>query len=863
MFRTTIDISKRHRDINARLTNASLILALILTIHSVAINSLSAQSQTSDSLNLKTYRDHVAPMIAKYCADCHGAKNQESDLRLDTLKTDFTDSANAAKWIEVMDNLNLGEMPPEDEAQPPADSVAKVTNWISDELRRVDRLSKSTGGRALLRRLSRTEYANAVRDLLGIEFLPNEGPQDLLPPDGTLHGFDKVSKALLLDASLMEKYFDVAAIVADKAIIVGPPPVPTRANRMEYEEIEGGIGYIKRSRTTEVTDTAIISMNSGMRTDEKLRHPWNDALIPVRGKYRLRVRVGAERKDREALYIRITRGGDGDIYYGKVPGTLDKPEIIEVVRPFDTSGGGEIGIRFENGTSFERVNYLYSRLRDLSEKAIAKGDQKLAGRLRAQLGAQGFPNQSRPGPSTRTTEHLPRVLFDWIELEGPLYDIWPPKSTRLIFHRGLIKNQLTPQYAREIFTRILPRAFRRPVAQSEIDAITGIALKEIERGETFPTAIKAGIIATLCSPSFLLVYESSSDSPTPRDLNDYEMAMRLSLFLWSSIPDNELYQMARAKQLHSEQDILAQLKRMLADDKAEALVDGFARQWLKADEFDRFSIDRGLYRDFYSSENAGLNKAINAEPIEFFRYILKHKGNTLDFLDSNWTMVNEPLAKHYGIPNVQGTDFVKVDLPPATRRGGLTTMAALHKWGSDGNRTKPVERGKYILDVLFNDPPKPPPPNAGEVEPNVSGKNLTVRQRLDQHRTITACANCHRVIDPYGFALENFNVTGSWRTKQDGERGWWPDEAVIDASATLPNGVKFETIEQFRSELRKQGDRFLRGLSEKMLTYATGRTVEPRDRATIDTLVERLKANDNTLESLIEGIVISQTFRTK
>jgi hypothetical protein len=190
-------------------------------------------------------------------------------------------------------------------------------------------------------------------------------------------------------------------------------------------------------------------------------------------------------------------------------------------------------------------------------------------------------------------------------------------------------------------------------------------------------------------------------------------------------------------------------------------------------------------------------------------------------------------------------------------------MAALHKWGSDGNRTKPVERGKYILDVLFNDPPKPPPPNAGEVEPNVSGKNLTVRQRLDQHRTITACANCHRVIDPYGFALENFNVTGSWRTKQDGERGWWPDEAVIDASATLPNGVKFETIEQFRSELRKQGDRFLRGLSEKMLTYATGRTVEPRDRATIDTLVERLKANDNTLESLIEGIVISQTFRTK
>ena len=190
-------------------------------------------------------------------------------------------------------------------------------------------------------------------------------------------------------------------------------------------------------------------------------------------------------------------------------------------------------------------------------------------------------------------------------------------------------------------------------------------------------------------------------------------------------------------------------------------------------------------------------------------------------------------------------------------------MAAVHKWGSDGNRTKPVERGKYLLDVLFNDPPKPPPPNVGEVEPNVRGEDLTVRQRLDQHRTIPACANCHRTIDPYGLALENFNVIGKWRTKQDGERGWWPDEAVIDATGTLPDGTQYQNIEEFRSALRSQSDRFLRGLSEKMCTYALGRIVEPSDRTLIDNLVTQMKSNGNTLASLIEGIVLSDQFLTK
>ncbi|PAY17185.1 hypothetical protein CKO51_23030 [Rhodopirellula sp. SM50] len=824
--------------------------------------------------------DSVTKLIQQFCVDCHGPDTQEGELRLDTLTPDFTDSQTAAKWIEVMDNLNLGEMPPQDERQPPDALVAQVVDWIGNELKHAATLSKSTGGRELMRRLNRREYANIVGDLLAIEFLPGEGPQDLLPPDGTMNGFDTVSKALLLDPSLMEKYFDVAAMVANKAVITGPPPVPTRRNRMQYEDSTGGIEYIKHSRETILTEEGIITMNQGMRSDEALRHPWNDRLIPIRGRYRLRVRLGADPRDREALYIRIKRSGDGDLYFGTVPGTLDRPEVIEIERAFDVPGGNEIGIEFVDAPSFGRVNYHFSDLRRSAEEATKNGNATLAGRLQAQLGAQGFPNQGRIEPDTRTTGHLPRILFDWIELEGPLYEQWPPQSTELIFHRGLDASEFGEPYAREIFARLLPRAFRRNVSAAEIERIVGVVRSELAYGESFPDAIESGIVAMLCSPSFLLIREAegaiagdaaasnsgftSTDDPAGVDeLNDDELAFRLSRFLWSTIPDDALRQAAASRRLTDTDVLVRQVRRMLAHEKADALVEGFARQWLKADEFDRFAIDQNLYRDFYRAENAGLNEAINAEPIEFFREVMRSGGSLLDFLDSDWTMANETLARYYGIPGVTGNAMVRVAFPQPSVRGGLSTMAALHKWGSDGNRTKPVERGKYVLDVLFNDPPKPPPPNVGEVEPNVSGELLTVRQRLDKHRTIAACAHCHRTIDPYGLGLENFSVTGTWRTKQDGERPWWPDHAVIDASGTLPDGTRFTTINEYRTALRRQSDRFLRGFAEKMLTYALGRIIEPSDHVTIDGLVDRMKSNGHSLQSLVEGIVLSDAFLKK
>lgn len=837
-----------------RFLTLSILTLSILTI----VSALSADEPLVADRG--TYDTHVVPFFEKHCVACHGPEKEKGDLRLDTLEVDFFNTGALSKWIEVMDNINLGDMPPEDEPVPSVEELAPVAEWIAKEIRNAGKVARSTGGRVMIRRLNRTEYANTVRDLLKVDFLPGEGPVDLLPPDGSLDGFDKVSKALLLDPSLMSQYFDVASVVADKAVVTGPPPVPTRRNRMEYENISGGIEYIKLGRDTIVTDDGLITMSSGMRTDEKLRHPWNDQLIPVRGTYTMRLRVGADSGTRgEPCYITVSRTGDGVIWAGKVSGTLDEPQIIEVTRPFDEPGSDEISIKFENAENFQRVNYFNTQLRKRAEEAIKEGRAVEGGRLLARNAAEGMLGQSRPEPASIDTGEYARVLFDWIEMEGPLYDQWPPASTEALFTDGV---EYGESYARGIFAELLPRAFRRPVTDPEIDRIVSVVHSEMEAGVGFTEAVKAGIIATLCSPSFLMIFEEAG-SDESRPLTEYEIAVRLSYYLWSSMPDEELFELAAQGKLKDAGVRTAQVDRMLADPKAAAFVDGFAAQWLKAGEFDRFDIDKQLYRDFYGVENANLNESINTEPIAFFREILNKDLSALQFLDSDWTMADETLANWYGISGVKGGDFQKVSLPAGSRRGGLVSMAAVHKWGSDGNRTKPVERGKYVLDVLFNDPPLPPPPNAGEVEPNIEGGNLTVRQRLDQHRTIESCRACHARIDPYGIALENFNVVGKWRTKQDGERSWWPDDAMIDASGSFPNGHRFDSIEQFREGLVSQSDRFLRGIAEKMVTYAFGRGVEATDRGMIDGLVSEMKANNHTFRSLINGVVSSREFVEK
>ncbi len=820
------------------------------------------------------FDDEIAPVLAQYCVRCHGAEKAEGKLRIDRLTPDFSGRDNAAAWIEVRNMINLGEMPPEDEKQPPVELIAKTSRWIAAGLRAAERAQISSGGRVLLRRMNRHEYTNTVADLLAMKFPTGESPLDVLPPDGTAEGFDKVSAALLLDPSLMSQYYRVARRVADRAIVDGPPEYPTAKMRLEFEQIadSGAIGYLVTRLGMKPVAGGLELVEGGTRSFGMLRYPGrrDNNVAPVNGFYRFTIQAGgAAGADGVVPRIRLSHDHPDDsmrsLLEVDVTAPWDKPAEYSVTVPRDTLGN-ELSVRMVNETSL----YMSQRPgEDFMRRNGELGDEgKFAETLRldGRKVAEGWGgDRSTPDPDKLDVTKYPRVFLDYLEVEGPLYDQWPPKShTMLLFRGDEAAEDLS--YAREIFARFVPRAWRRPIAEDELAPILKVVQTELDSGESFHEAIRVGLAAALTSPKFLYIVEpsaaaagSQSKPADPRPLDDYEIASRLSYFLWSSMPDDELFRLARAGKLSDPTTLTAQVDRMLADAKADRFVESFARQWLRTDTFLAFNPDPQLYKSYDDK----LREAIVREPLEFFRTVLRDDLSTLNFIDSEFLVINDRLARHYGIDGVEGEEFRRVPRPADSPRGGLLAMAGVHQAGSDGIRTKPISRAVYVREVLFNNPPDPPPPNAGEIEPNIKGERLTVRERLLQHQQIEACASCHRSLDPYGLALENFNVIGQWRDHQDGEDFRGTDTPPIDASGRLPNGAEFRDFAEFRRLLLDQDGRFRRALSEKMLIFALGRPIEPTDDPTISRAVADMAAGNDTFRSLIKSLVTSKAFVTK
>ena len=814
--------------------------------------------------------DHseIIPLLKQFCMDCHGPDLAEGKLRVDQLTGDFSNRDNALAWIEIRNQLNLGQMPPKDEPQPPAKWVETTSKWIAAGLREAERNRTGTDGRILLRRMNRHEYTNTIADLLSMKFPTGESPLDVLPPDGTAEGFDKVSTVLLFDPSLMQQYYEVARRIADRAIVDGPPEFPTETMRLEYEDMADSIaiGYLVTRLGMKPVPNGLQLIEGSTRSFGMLRYPGrrDNNVAPVNGYYRFTIKAGAAPgADGTIPRLQLNHNHPDDkmqtVMEFDVKAPWDKPQEYSVVIPRDTLGG-ELNIRILNeaklymgqrpGENFMRRNGELGKQGKFAETL----------RLDGRKVAEGWGgDRSTPDPEKLDLTQFPRVFLDYLEVEGPLYDQWPPKSHTTLLFRGE-EGPEDLKYAREIFRRFLPRAWRRPIRDEEIEPILQVVKTELEHGETFHEAIRVGLAAALTSPKFLYLVEPNlPEAGESRPLDNYEIASRLSYFLWSSMPDEELLRAAEAGELTNPTKRIAQVDRMLADSKADRFVDGFARQWLRTETFLNFTPDQYLYREYDDK----LAEAVVREPLEFFRTILRNDLSVLNFLDSDFVVINDRLAKHYGIDDVEGEDFRRVTLPPNSDRGGLLAMAGVHQAGSDGIRTKPVSRAVYVREVLFNDPPDPPPPNAGEVEPNIKGERLTVRDRLLQHQQIEACAACHRSLDPYGLALENFNVIGAWRELQDGEDFRGNNRPEIDASGQLPNGNSFANFEEFRHLLRAQDDRFRRALTEKLFVYALGRGIEPTDDSAISQIVSDLKSNDDTFRSLIHSLVNSKAFVTK
>lgn len=652
-------------------------------------------------------------------------------------------------------------------------------------------------------------------------------------------------------------------------------PRATETNRFvtsEKLEVEAG------AQRYRILDEGVLFTQGG---DTYVRgNPWGrmatvtvDDLIPEDGYYRIRVRCGADRGTRdEPMKMMVS-------YNFKTPQELSTE--LPITATTDDPGVFEVVMFLRRGADDQRrkITLMFNDLRRYIvstpefnqlfqdtigtvgkiQKARSAGDLDEAMRLEAFLKEARVRASEWKGPVRHINpeyadEEPPIFFLDWMEFEGPIQAEWPPKSHQMLLFDGDERQDLS--YAREIFARFLPRAYRREVTPQEIDNVMQLVTTHFKATNDFHGSLRIGLQRVLTSPGFLFIQEPAQG--TQRPLNDYELANRLSYFLWSSMPDAELFQLAQEGRLSDPATLKAQVDRLLADERAIELVENFGGQWLSVREFGSV-MPAAEYRDY----DLELEEASQREAYAFVEEVLRRNLPITTFLDSDFVMINERLAQHYGIEGVTGDHFRRVSLRPEHHRGGVLGMAGLMTLLSDGTRTLPVRRASWIVTNLFNDPPPPPPPNAGEVQPNTAGERLTVRERLERHRNEPTCASCHRTLDPFGLALENYDAIGKWRTQQNGEEFRGRNTPELNVSGTLPSGNSFSSLEEFKRALLEEKDHFAEAFSERMLTYALCRPVGYADRETIEDLMVALKEDEYRIQALIHAIVRSEAFRTK
>jgi hypothetical protein len=864
------------------------------------------------------YERDVLPFLKRHCYSCHDAKQAKAGFRLDQLGTDFLRGTTADDWHEVINQINSGAMPPEDQPRPDPKAAFLVVEWVGAKLKEAEKLARMSGGRILMRRLNRQEYASTVGDLFQLDPHFVEKLKRELPADGKAEGFDRISSALFFDQTQMASYLEWTAEITREAVQDAPPLAQTYA-----WEANRHLGEPVRQKVNENLDHMIetgppthFKTEKGMLVRSAIRYGRQSAefidlppgpppslsnFVKQDGYYRIRIKGGSDAGERgEPIRVRLVYAGDSPLEqtFEFMPnGTLDKPEVTELIvflRAGQPDMTKNLNINW-NGLWDARINHAVwedFNLRILvangqMSKAAADKNDELFKKYRADLDkaladAKAFTGTRWIHNEKYNIETLPKLLIDTIEVEGPVVKEWPPAS-----HVALGLDEKTPADEaglREVFSKLLPRAYRRPgpglgfqpdplpqkqttgrmpiprIEAEEIDRLVNIAAKAMRDEKLdFKAALRLGLQTMLVSPGFVFLQEpQASGESAARPLNDYELASRLSYFLWSSLPDDELFAIAAKGGLRDASTLRAQVTRMLADPKSRRFVENFAGQWLDVEQFG--SVEPAMeYKDY----DAKLKAAEREEPLAFFQQVLRENLPVTNFLDSQFLVVNERLARHYGIDGVTGDAFQKVTLRPEHHRGGVLGMAGLMTLLSDGTRTLPVRRGAWVLERLLNDPPPPPPPNAGEIQPNTTGVRLTVRERLAKHRSEPNCASCHAKLDSYGLALENYDAIGRWRERQNGEGISGPQAPMIDPSGALKSGREFSDLAGYKAGLLAEKEKFVRAFSEKLLTYALGRAIGYIDNTTLEQITTIAARSDHRMQDLIHAVVSSEPFLTK
>ena len=762
----------------------------------------------------------VRKILQSRCFRCHGADKQKGDIRLDTLSTDFVNQRAAAEiWHDAMNVIQLGEMPPDGEPDLTSAQRKILVDWIKGNL--AEALGKTASEGVVMRRLNKAEYRHTLTDLLGVEAnYGDELPSDPLSKDGFLNN----GEALGMSGLQMEYYLKEARKALARVLVEGEQPEPYSQTTSKFEKFKNLHPGESSTRLGRYHFTGV-----------EVREP------PKSGRFTIRVTAKAELVDGKAPPFMKVRYGNqvaGAKAIMEVVG--EQPVTSSQAKIYEFSGWSEsFPLIPLKGEKLKQIIVIHNSLDDgvkaEKPKKIKEGRKKKT----------VYPDDS----------DYPQLIIESVEFSSNQHASWPPAEHRLIVHS---------EDTREVVRTFMKRAWRRPPSVKEVEAHHA-HFEKLEMGmDSSVGALREILAVVLTSPNFLYLVEPQAKKK-PRELSEHELAARLSYFLWSSLPDERLTRHADRRRLRQDQTLRAEVDRLLADEKSERFIQQFATQWLDLEGVDRVAVNPEFYPDF----DTELEPEMSQETHLFFREVCRANLSALTLIDADFTMANARLAKHYGLSGPKSQKFEKVALNDR-RPGGLLAHAAMHLANSNGEDSHPIKRAVWIRERLLHDPPAPPPPNVPSLDPsNPNFAKLPVRKQLEVHREDPACNDCHRGIDPWGIALENFDAVGQWRDvirRPEGKRRKKSefDETPVESKTTLPGGKTVNGVEELKTFLlTDRRDQFAHAFVTKLTTYALGRSLDLTDQPEIEKLTHNFAESGYLIQPLVREIVASRLFRNR
>lgn len=799
----------------------------------------------------------VTHFLQTYCNDCHGAEKQKGDRRFDTLALPATRVDTLTELKDILDQINLGEMPPKKSKQPSSEEQKAFVDQITTALTQGRQALASTGGSTVLRRLNRTEYLHTIGDLFALNMAAFD-PTTKFPRDQSAEHMENLGDVLQTSGYLLDQYLDAADRVVEKVFAQQQQPEEL-AWHFRGDFKTRSKSEKKRNEYDNLHLLVLECMDSDKHTGGfGFINAFDDG-VPVDGFYEVRVLVKA--MNRQHPYNPDLFGMDSrePFRLGIVPGDarlgpLDLPQPNQPMLAEVQLNDGEAEWRtmkvwldaghtprfvFPNGAEEIRKTWIKiaEQHKDLWPQFMDEGDRK-----EGRIGISGARQLAL------LVAKFPHIRIDEVKIKGPIMAEWPPLAQQAV----LGKAAFTPGKMRPLLQSFADRAYRRPATEDEVARLMAVAEKRVSTGHSPLDGFKAALKAALCSPGF--VYLSQETQGESKKLSGYALASRLSYFLGSTMPDAELLKLAESGELTKPEVVIAQTRRMLASPRSDAFISGFLDSWLNLRNLGGMPPDRKEFEEYYSK---GFQDAFKTETRMFMRDLMDRDASIVNFLDSDYSFLNQPLATHYELGELgapaKAHEFRKVSFK-TDKRGGLLGMGSVLTITANGIDTSPVTRGVFLLENILGTPPPPPPDDVPAIDPDVRGAK-SIRELLSKHRESPNCYGCHQKIDPLGFALENFDAIGDWRPRIN--------NAKIDSSGELPGGEKFEDVSGLKKILVQRKDLFARMLTDRLLTYACGRRMEALDEATIEQIVADLPNKEYGLRSLIEAVVTSEPFLSR